>query len=115
MAKPKTPPALQIARTYCEHCSHEVPFNAEICPHCKKTFKSVRCPVCNHQGPTAQFQNGCPSCGHLSHTSHLGRRRSTTVEGRGKKRGKSHDIFIPLMMLFVIAVFGVILYFYLNR
>lgn len=117
MARKFTPPQLKEARFYCEHCGHEVPFNAAICPHCKKTFDAVKCPVCQFSGPPDRFLNGCPSCGHLSGTSAIGRKRGLSVEApsSARKSGKKHDWFTPLLgVLAVLLLFGT-LYFYLTK
>lgn len=117
MARNYVPAPLKEARFYCEHCGHEVPFNAAICSHCKKTFDAVKCPVCNFSGPPDKFLNGCPQCGHLATTSAIGRRRGVNVEAprRGYRRGKKQDWLTPLLGFGSLVLLGAILYFYLNK
>ena len=117
MARNYRPPELQEARYYCEHCSHEVPFNASICPHCKKTFDSVKCPICGFSGPPDKFLNGCPQCGHLSSRSVIGRRRGVNVETprTAHKSPRKHDWVTPLLTLFAIGLLLAIGYFYVTK
>lgn len=57
---------MKTARFFCESCGRAVPFNAEMCPNCGKTFDAVKCPVCSHTGMPGEFLRGCPRCGYLS-------------------------------------------------
>ncbi|MDR1866872.1 MAG: zinc ribbon domain-containing protein [Treponema sp.] len=50
----------------CDNCIKEVPQDAEVCPHCGKSFASVKCPACGFVGEAKQFYEGCPICGYLS-------------------------------------------------
>ena len=53
-----------IARFLCEHCGSSVRFDSTICENCKRIFRGVRCPECNHLGTGRLFLHGCPSCGY---------------------------------------------------
>jgi len=57
---------VKTARFFCESCGRAVPFNAEMCPHCGKSFDAVKCPVCNYTGLPGEFLRGCPKCGYLA-------------------------------------------------
>lgn len=93
------------ARFFCDNCGHEVPFNAEVCPKCKKTFSGVRCPVCQFSGPPSQFQNGCPRCGYQARPTALGGSKETSVEKRaGLKRGPRKKVDFSMAFLLLIAL-----------
>jgi len=51
--------------SFCDNCGKRVPFNAHVCPYCRKEFKAIRCPACGHQGKPVNFLNGCPECGYM--------------------------------------------------
>jgi hypothetical protein len=53
-------------RYYCEFCGSLVRLGDRICPHCGSFFSQVRCPVCNFEGESHLFRQGCPSCGFAS-------------------------------------------------
>lgn len=116
MAK-NMPAPLQNSRFYCEHCHHEVPFNASICPHCKKTFDAVGCPICKYSGHPDKFLNGCPMCGYLSTTSSIGRKRGSDVQElrRNPKPRKKQEFLIPLLVLLTVVFGLVIIFVYLTR
>lgn len=108
----------QGAKFFCENCHHEVAFNAEICPKCKKTFNGVKCPVCGHSGPPYLFQGGCPRCGYQAPYTRLGGNKETTVEGESRnkpRRGKSGDFTMPLLILLAIVFIGSIIVYSMNK
>jgi hypothetical protein len=78
---------MKSARFYCEFCEREVPINATTCPHCKKSFSAVKCPVCSFTGKPELFEDGCPSCGYLGTGTDTGARRRAE-----KRRGGSADV-----------------------
>ena len=51
--------------SFCDNCGNRVPFNAHVCPYCRKEFEAIQCPACGYQGKPAEFLNGCPSCGFM--------------------------------------------------
>ena len=57
---------MKNARFFCESCGRAVPFNADMCPNCGKTFDAVKCPVCKYTGMPGEFLQGCPQCGYLA-------------------------------------------------
>jgi len=77
--------AAMKSRFYCESCGQEVPFNAEKCSNCGKTFHAVKCPVCLFEAPPAQFVEGCPRCGYIgSRTNYI----RDPKQGTGRVRSK---------------------------
>lgn len=96
------------ARFFCDNCGHEVPFNAEICPKCKKHFSGVRCPVCGFTGAPSQFQNGCPRCGYQARPTSLGGSKQTTVEKlrptSRRSSGKKADFSLALIFILALVV-----------
>ena len=57
---------MKTARFFCESCGRAVPFNAEMCPDCGKSFDAVNCPVRKYTGLPGEFLRGCPKCGYLA-------------------------------------------------
>jgi Double zinc ribbon len=98
---------VKTARFFCESCGRAVPFNAEMCPHCGKSFDAVKCPVCNYTGLPGEFLRGCPKCGYLAgdadpagdapaakiRTSASRRRRRGTESGEELFRDESSGFF----------------------
>jgi Zn finger protein HypA/HybF involved in hydrogenase expression len=108
----------QHAKFFCENCHHEVPFNAEICPKCKKMFSGVRCPVCQFSGPPQQFQNGCPRCGYQARPTTLGGSKEVTVERKRTSNTKrssqkaNYTLGVIILMALIIIITFII---YSNR
>jgi len=115
MAKIYHPPQLKDNRFFCDHCNHEVSFNAEVCPHCGKQFDSVQCPVCSFTDKPIYFLNGCPKCGYLSPRSQFGRKgiegTGTNSKSRSRKKRKQQDVFLPLLIIGAIIFLGVVIWY----
>lgn len=103
-------------RFFCEGCNHEVPFNAEICPHCRKTFSAVKCPNCGFSGKANLFGSGCPHCGHFANRTRVGR-RAQGVEGlgRGSKKRKASDVLLPLLVVGGLLLAVYVFWLWMNR
>ena len=111
----KAPTTATAPRFFCDNCNHEVPFNAEICPNCRKNFAAVKCPNCGFSDKPGKFANGCPHCGHQSKSTQIGRRTNAHEDriSSSKKRNKGPEIFYPLMIILLVGMLGVILYYFL--
>jgi ssDNA-binding Zn-finger/Zn-ribbon topoisomerase 1 len=55
---------MKAAKFFCDSCGAQVDREAPSCPGCGRFFSSVRCPKCDHTGPSSIFKNGCPRCGY---------------------------------------------------
>lgn len=109
-------PTASAPRFFCENCNHEVPFNAEMCPNCRKTFDAVKCPNCGYSDRPAKFAGGCPHCGHLATRTRIGRKtdgRLAPPSSRRKKK-KGSELFFPLMGLLLIGMLGLIVYYFVT-
>jgi ssDNA-binding Zn-finger/Zn-ribbon topoisomerase 1 len=117
MAKIYRPPQLEENRFFCDHCNHEVSFNAEVCPNCGKQFDSVQCPVCRYTDKPMYFMSGCPKCGYLSPRTQLGRKGldGDTTRHKPRKKRKQQDVFLPLLTILSLALLAFLIWQNLNQ
>lgn len=108
--------ASSAPRFYCDNCNHEVPFNAEICPNCRKTFAAVKCPNCGFSDKPMKFGNGCPHCGHQARSTSIGRRTNAheQITRSPKKKKKGPEVFYHLMIILTIGMVGFILWYFMT-
>ena len=100
-------------RFLCENCNNDVPFDAEICPYCRKLFDAVRCPSCLKVGKPSVFVQGCPKCGYAGVQNILNdkpnKTSKSTKKRKIKKKIKTNDSFLKSGLPFIIILLLIII------
>jgi predicted RNA-binding Zn-ribbon protein involved in translation (DUF1610 family) len=106
---------------YCESCGEQVPINVERCPHCRREFFAVMCPLCKYEALPREFRQGCPSCGYMSRRMKIKIKEKQKQEKKKKKtwiqslRKKGKNVHIPLswyrfaVTLLIMSIIGLII------
>lgn len=110
---------MKKSRFFCENCHREVKPSAKVCPHCGRFFTAVRCPSCSYVGESADFVNGCPSCGYAAGVPGQDAGFETVdLNAVGRPAAREHrktpGWVLPLAAVIIVAVFAVLVVVYLR-
>jgi hypothetical protein len=99
----------------CENCRYEVPLDDDRCPFCGKTFYSVYCPRCRHEGMPVEFRNGCPKCGYMKEGVKSYLRRPARDGKKGTKVQFPRWSYFLTALVLLSGIIGLLVYIFTHR
>ncbi|MDR2102315.1 MAG: zinc ribbon domain-containing protein [Treponema sp.] len=104
---------MKNSRFFCENCGAQVSRDAKSCPHCGKSFVSVRCSACGFTGEEALFRTGCPVCGY-SPASGPGKGKSPGIPFPREEATGSLPVWVYVLTGAALVAVGIVFFFTLR-